>query len=363
MVRIAGDGRARHKICIIYILLRACQRIFNIRYYWRMSKSITLSCIVPCLNEQANLSVLLPELLDVLAGLACRFEVIVVDDGSTDATPEIMRHWTSLHPEIRYLRLSRNFGKEAALSAGLDAALGDAVVCMDADMQHPPSMIAAMYQRWRAGVQMVYAVRATRSDETRFKRIGTRMFYALMRTSGGLRVPPNAGDFRLMDRVVVDALKQLPERDRFMKGLFAWVGFQSEAMPYNPPERLHGVSRFNPLKLLRFAVDGLTAFTTWPLRLISLLGAGLALLAFLYGIFIIITYLLFGDPVRGWATLITVILFFAGVNLMSLGVVGEYVARIFTEVKCRPIYLLRETSGVGLTTKTNEDTNKPKQVS
>ncbi len=315
-----------------------------------MPVPVTLSCVVPCLNEQVNLGVLLPELLATLAHQDCTVEIIVIDDGSTDGTPDLMRHWTRLHPEILYLRLSRNFGKEAALTAGLEAASGDVVVCLDADMQHPPAMIPDMLARWRAGVQMVYAVRASREDETWFKRIGSRLFYALMRTSGGLSVPANAGDFRLMDRVVVDALLRLPERDRFMKGLFAWVGFQSEAIPYAPPQRLHGISRFRPMKLLRFAVDGLTAFTTWPLRLLSLLGACLSLLAFAYGLVIVITHWLYGDPVRGWATLITVVLFFSGVNLMSLGVLGEYIARIFTEVKQRPVYLLRERIGTGLGT-------------
>ncbi|CAM5218864.1 Glycosyltransferase involved in cell wall biosynthesis OS=Castellaniella defragrans OX=75697 GN=HNR28_000675 PE=4 SV=1 [Castellaniella defragrans] len=314
----------------------------------------TLSCVIPCLNEQANLGVLLPELLATLAQEDCALEVIVVDDGSTDGTPDLMRHWADLHPEIVYLRLSRNFGKEAAMTAGLEAARGDAVVCLDADMQHPPELIRTMLARWRSGVQMVYAVRATRHDESWFKRVGSRIFYALMRTSNGLGVPPNAGDFRLMDRAVVDALLRLPERDRFMKGLFAWVGFESEALPYVPPQRLHGVTKFRPLRLLRFAVDGLTAFTTWPLRLLSLLGACLSLLAFLYGLFIIVSHWLHGDPVQGWATLITVILFFSGVNLMSLGVVGEYIARIFTEVKARPVYLLRERAGRGLNARASE---------
>jgi glycosyltransferase involved in cell wall biosynthesis len=300
---------------------------------------------VPCLNEHTNLGILLPELLATLQPQVDALEIIVVDDGSTDGTPDLLRHWCGLHPEIVYLRLSRNFGKEAALTAGLEAARGNVVVCLDADMQHPPRMVSAMLARWREGVQMVYAVRATRQDESPFKRIGSRLFYALMRTSDGRTVPPNAGDFRLMDRVVVDALLRLPERDRFMKGLFAWVGFEAEAMPYVPPQRLHGVSRFRPLKLLRFAVDGLTAFTTWPLRLLSLAGACLSLVAFLYGLLIIVTHLLYGDAVRGWATLITVVLFFSGVNLMSLGVVGEYIARIFTEVKGRPVYLLRERLG------------------
>jgi glycosyltransferase involved in cell wall biosynthesis len=215
-------------------------------------------------------------------------------------------------------------------------------------MQHPPSLVPGMLDRWRAGAQMVYAVRATRDDETLFKRLGTRLFYKLMRTSNGLHVPENAGDFRLMDRAVVDALLRLPERDRFMKGLFAWVGFDAEPLPYTPLERLHGTSRFKPFKLFRFAVDGLTAFTTWPLRLLSLIGFALSLVSFAYGLYVIVSHWLYGDPVRGWASLITVVLFFAGVNLISLGVVGEYVARIFTEVKGRPIYLLRDHQGVGL---------------
>lgn len=313
-----------------------------------MAAPVTLSCVIPCLNEQANLAVLLPRLLAVLAQEDCTPEIIVVDDGSTDGTPELLHHWTQLHPEVVYLRLSRNFGKEAALTAGLEATRGAVVICLDADLQHPPEMLPDMLARWRAGIQMVYAVRATRQDESWFKRAGTRLFYALMRTSNGLRVPPNAGDFRLMDRMVVDALMRLPERDRFMKGLFAWVGFETEAMPYTPPQRLHGVSRFKPLRLLRFAVDGLAAFTTWPLRLLSLIGGGLSLLAFIYGLFIVVAHLLYGDPVQGWTTLITVVLFFSGVNLMSLGVVGEYISRIFTEVKGRPVYLLRERAGRGL---------------
>lgn len=316
----------------------------------------SLSCIIPCLNEQDNLNALLPELLAMLQAQGCEYEILVVDDGSTDATPEVMRHWTVLHPEIVYLRLSRNFGKEAALTAGLEAARGQVVACLDADMQHPPSLVPEMLDRWRAGVQMVYAVRATREDETLFKRIGTRVFYKLMRTSNGLHVPENAGDFRLMDRAVVDALLRLPERDRFMKGLFAWVGFEAEAMPYTPPERLHGISRFKPVKLFRFAVDGLTAFTTWPLRLLSITGLALSMLSFIYGLVVIVSHWLYGDPVRGWATLITVVLFFAGVNLISIGVVGEYVARIFTEVKGRPVYLLRDQQGHGLSGASPADT-------
>lgn len=313
-----------------------------------MSRLSSISCVIPCLNEDANLNVLLPELIAVLQSLAPVFEVIVVDDGSTDGTALSMSRWVDEHPEVVYLQLSRNFGKEAALSAGLDAAAGKVVVSMDADLQHPPALIPQMLKRWEEGADMVYAVRASREDESAFKRLGTKLFYQLMRESGGMRVPENAGDFRLMDRKVVDALMLLPERNRFMKGLFAWVGFRAEPFYYSPPERLHGASTFKPFKLFRFALDGLTAFTTWPLRLLSIAGIGLSALSFIYGLFIIISHWLYGDAVRGWATLIIVVLFFAGINLISVGVLGEYIARIFGEVKNRPIYIVRKQKGTGL---------------
>ncbi len=316
----------------------------------------SLSCVVPCLNEEANLNVLIPSLIAVLKTLAPAYEIIVVDDGSSDATPDTMARWATQYPQIVYLQLSRNFGKEAALTAGLEAARGQVVVCMDADLQHPPALIPKMVERWQQGIEMVYAVRASRDDESLFKRLGTRLFYKLMRTSGGLEVPENAGDFRLMDRAVVDALLMLPERNRFMKGLFAWVGFRSEPLLYTPPERLYGTSYFKPLKLLHFAIDGITAFTTLPLRLLSLFGIGLSLLSFAYGLIIIISHFLYGDEVQGWTTLITIVLFFAGVQLISVGVVGEYIGRIFNEVKSRPVYLKRQQVGQGLATKLSDDT-------
>ncbi len=313
-----------------------------------MPESVSLSCVIPCLNEEPNLDVLMPVLLAVLKKLTSDYEIIVVDDGSTDATAATMRQWTQRYPQIVCLHLSRNFGKEAALMAGLETAQGRVVVTMDADMQHPPSLIPRMFERWKDGVEMVYAVRTSRQDESIFKRLGARVFYKLMRGSHGLQVPPNASDFRLMDRAVIDSLLLLPERNRFMKGLFAWVGFRAEAFPYSPPERLHGKTFFKPWRLFGFAIDGLTAFTTWPLHLVSVVGIGLSLLSFSYGVYIVITYLLYGDPVQGWATLITLILFFSGVNLISLGVVGEYVARIFNEVKGRPLYLVRRRVGQGM---------------
>lgn len=313
-----------------------------------MSNPESISCVVPCLNEHANLGVLIPGLITVLKKLTPRYEIIVVDDGSTDATPELVNRLAAAHPEIVYLQLSRNFGKENALSAGLEAAQGQVVVSMDADLQHPPALIPEMLARWQAGADMVYGVRASRHDESAFKRVGTKLFYQLMRTPGGVRVPENAGDFRLMDRSVVDALLMLPERNRFMKGLFAWVGFKAEPFYYHPPERLHGTSTFKPFKLFGFAIDGLTAFTTWPLRVLSVAGIVISLLAFAFGAFTVIKHLLFGDPVQGFTTLATVILFFAGVNLVSVGVLGEYIGRIFGEVKNRPVYIVRKRHGQGL---------------
>ena len=315
---------------------------------WRTPNSPTLSCVIPCLNEVENLQVLVPRLLALLPDLVAEFEIILVDDGSTDATAQWACELAATEPSLVYLQLSRNFGKEAALTAGMEAARGEVVVSMDADLQHPPELIPQMLERWRQGAEMVYAVRADRQDETRFKRWGTRLFYRLMRTSGGLEVPRDAGDFRLIDRCVVDALLQLPERDRFMKGLFAWVGYSAEPILYDPPKRLHGSSRFDPVRLFRLAVDGITAFTTWPLRLMSLTGLLLSMASFAYGLVIIISHLLWGDPVQGWTTLITVILFFAGVQLIAVGVLGEYIARIFSEVKGRPVYLVRRRRGSGL---------------
>ena len=303
-----------------------------------------VSCVIPCLNECDNLRLLLPTLRSQLESLCTQWEIIVVDDGSTDATPDLMAEWATLDG-MRYVQLSRNFGKEAALSAGFEAADGDVVICLDADLQHPPALIGSMLTRWRAGAEMVYAVRAHRDDEPWFKRVGARGFYRLLSGAQGVQVPPHAGDFRLMDRRVVDAVIALPERTRFMKGLYAWVGFRAEALPYTPDSRVHGASRYSTWRLLRLALDGLTAFTTWPLRMVSLLGGVFSLMAFVYGGYLVLAYLINGNQVSGWTTIMTALLFFAGINLVSLGVVGEYVARIFDEAKGRPLFVTRQQRG------------------
>jgi glycosyltransferase involved in cell wall biosynthesis len=306
-----------------------------------------LSCVIPCYNEAANLRLLLPILGQQLRACASEWEIILVNDGSRDDTSAVFDEWTS-QPGIRAIEFSRNFGKEAALTAGLQAANGDVVVLMDADLQHPPQLVSDMVVQWQSGADVVYALRANRNDESLFKQLGTRAFYRLINAKSRFHVPPDAGDFRLMDRTVVDALLALPERNRFMKGLYAWVGFKSVAIPYEPAERAMGKTNYNALKLIAFSIDGLTAFTTWPLRVASISGMVMALLGFLYGIYVSVDYLLYGNAVSGWTTIVVCLLFFVGLQLISLGILGEYVARIFEEVKNRPLDVVRRALGKGL---------------
>jgi glycosyltransferase involved in cell wall biosynthesis len=306
-----------------------------------------LSCVVPALNEHDNLALLLPALAEMLTQISSVWEVIVVDDGSSDRTPELMNVFARISG-FHYLQLSRNFGKEAALSAGLATASGDVVVCLDADLQHPLALIPEMLERWKAGVDTVYAVRKNRGDESWLKRVGAAIFYGILGQGQRVRIPPDAGDFRLMDRQVVDALLQLPERTRFMKGLYAWVGFKAEPILYIPAERLHGRTHFNLFQLIHFAVDGITSFSTWPLRAFNLVGSLVALLAFGYGIYLVIDYFLNGHDVSGWTTIVTGMFFFSGINLMALGTIGAYIARIFDEVKQRPLYVVKQNTRLKL---------------
>ncbi len=305
-----------------------------------------ISCVVPAYNEAPNLAPLLTALTAQLRAMTERWEVLVVDDGSRDATPAAIAPWL-LRPGVRYLRLSRNFGKEAALSAGLARVDGDVVVLMDADLQHPPDLLPRLLEAWRAGADMVGARRASREDESWVKRMGTRAFYRFVNASSQVRIPDDAGDFRLMDRRVVDALNALPERNRFMKGLYAWVGFRTEIVPYTPAPRVAGRSSFSIWRLSRLAVTGITAFTNAPLRLWSAVGGVIALLALVFGVWIVIEHFVEGHPVPGWATLVTSVMFFSGMQLLSIGILGEYVGRIFDEVKQRPIYLVDVEAGSG----------------
>lgn len=302
---------------------------------------------MPSLNEADSLQVLLPALQAVLEKENLAWEIIVVDDGSTDATPALMADW-STRPGFRYVQLSRNFGKEAALTAGLEAANGDAVICLDSDLQHPPELMTEMLARWRAGADMVYAVRAHRKEESALKRLGSRVLYTLLTKGSRVNIPQNAGDFRLMDRRVVTALLQLPERTRFMKGLYAWVGFQTSAIDYLPNDRRFGRTHYNYLRLVQLALDAITSFSTWPLKMMSLTGFAVASLSMMYGIYIVMKYLIVGNPVSGWTTIVTAMLFLSGVNLLGLGLIGTYIGRIFDETKQRPLYLVRQRLGRGL---------------
>ena len=306
-----------------------------------------LSCVVPCWNEAANLRRLLPLLSQMLDEHAREWEVVLVDAGSTDEPAEVLADWAQ-RPGFVAGQLSRNFGKEAALTAGLRCARGEIVVTMDADMQHSPGLIPTMLRHWQAGADVVCAVRDSRSDESALKRLGARGFYALVNAAARFEVPAGAGDFRLMDRAVVDALLALPERNRFMKGLYAWVGFDAVAIPYTPEPRAHGRSRFNALRLLGLSFDGLTAFTTWPLRAVSVGGFGLALLGFVYGGYLSLSYLLNGNDVSGWTTIVVSLMFLSGIQMIAIGIAGEYIGRIFEEVKGRPLYIVKRELGHGL---------------
>jgi glycosyltransferase involved in cell wall biosynthesis len=304
----------------------------------------SISCILPAFNEGQSLPALLTELSNELRQHFERWEIVVVNDGSSDDTEIQVAPW--LHGRgVRYVSLSRNFGKEAALTAGLDRARGDLVLLMDADLQHPPALIPDMLRAWREGADMVYTVRATRGDESFLKKLGTRVFYRIVNAGSAVPIPANAGDFRLLDRSVVGALKSLPERNRFMKGLYAWVGFRSVAVPYEPNERFAGDSSFSMRGLSRLAITGVTAFTNAPLRLWSAVGAAIAVCALLGGLWIVIEHYTTGIDVAGWATLAVSAMFFSGVQLLSIGILGEYVGRIFDEVKQRPVYLVRHDSG------------------
>ena len=303
-----------------------------------------LSAVVPFLNEAATLPRLIQELERVLGDLGLPWELVLVDDGSRDDSLAVARRELQGRPHIRasIISLSRNFGKEAALTAGLEATHGDVVVPLDADLQDPPELIAPMLEQWRQGFDVVYAVRRRRAGDSPIKRLTAFGFYRLMGRLSSTTIPADTGDFRLMDRCVVEALAQLPERSRFMKGLFAWVGFRQTAIQYDRDARQGGTSGWSYWKLWNFALDGITSFSRVPLQVLSGGGLLIAGLALLYGAWMVLRTLLFGIDLPGYASLMTAILLLGGLQLIGLGVLGEYLGRVFEEVKRRPLYLVRE---------------------
>jgi glycosyltransferase involved in cell wall biosynthesis len=306
----------------------------------------TLSIIVPMYNEEEALDGFFKRVQRVLQTVTPSYEIICVNDGSRDLTLARLRQVAERDERIKVVNLSRNFGKEIALSAGLDHAVGDAVIPIDADLQDPPEVIPLMVAKWRAGAKLVLAKRRDRSTDGWLKRLTASGAYWLFSKLTHPQIPQNVGDFRLMDRAVVNAIKRLPERSRFMKGLFAWIGYEAETVEYDREARFAGETKWNYWKLWNFALDGITSFSSLPLRVWSYLGFGVSLFAMGYLGFTIAKTMIFGLDVPGYASLLSVILFFNGVLLVGIGVIGEYLARIFTEVKARPLYIVSETIGM-----------------
>jgi polyisoprenyl-phosphate glycosyltransferase len=307
----------------------------------RLTAQPHITVMVPAYNEEKNIAHTLQNIRSVLQQMSPHWDMVVVDDGSRDQTAQVVQSLVD-DCHVTLVRFSRNFGKENAISAGLSYAKGDVVICMDADGQHASELMLTMLEKWREGYDMVYAVRQDREQESSFKLWGSRLFYRMMSASTHVEIPRDAGDFRLMNRKVVDALCALPERNRFMKGIYAWVGYKSIGIPYTPLPRLHGESAYSKLKLIALAWTGITSFSVLPLRLASLTGATLALLAFAYGAVVVIDALFFHESVPGWPTVVASMMFFAGVQLLFIGVLGEYLARVYDEVKGRPPYIVAE---------------------
>ncbi len=319
----------------------------------RLDLSPSISCVIPAFNEARNLGRVLTPILATLARMSPQLELIVVDDGSRDDTAQVMHTLCAHHPQVVYLKLSRNFGKEQALTAGLNATRGDVVILMDADGQHPVELLPTMLAKWRTGSDVVYAVRKTRDDQSNLQATLTGWFYRLVNWGNRVQIPPNAGDFRLMDRKVVAALNSLPERNRFMKGLYAWVGFNSTAIDYEPLPRTDGKSNFGLRGSLSLALTGILAFSIAPLRALTLLGMALSAVALGYGAWVVAEYFFSGIAVPGYATIVVGMMLFSGIQLLSIGVLAEYVGRIYEEVKQRPPYLISERQGAGLATLTD----------
>ena len=304
--------------------------------------SQSLAVVVAAYNEAAALPALHVRLQGVFATLGMSCRVLYVDDGSRDGTWAAMRTLAEADPRVSLLRLSRNFGKELALTAGLDLVDADAVVVLDADGQDPPELIPAFVAKWREGFDVVFGTRSAREGETWLKRTTATAFYRVMNRLADTAIPADTGDFRLMSRRVVEALRGLRERQRFMKGLFAWVGYPQTSIAYQRQPRIAGSSKFNYWRLWNFALEGITGFSTAPLRAATYVGFVTAAFAFVYGAWVVTKTLLWGEPVQGWPTLMAVVLFLGGVQLMALGVIGEYLGRLYLESKQRPLYLVQE---------------------
>jgi glycosyltransferase involved in cell wall biosynthesis len=304
-----------------------------------------LSVILPFYNESGSVRHLLQRLYPALSKLDLDYEIICIDDGSSDATFETLVNERQFDRRLKIVRFARNFGKETALTCGLQLAKGKVAVTMDSDLQHPPEVIADLIKKWREGFDVVHATRIDRKNESRVRRFFSRAFYAVFRKIADIQMPEGAGDFCLLDRKAIDAIVAMPERNRFMKGLMSWVGFRQGTVPFEVGPRDSGHSNWSFFRLLRFAFDGLSSFSTFPLRIWTWCGALVSFAAIAYAFYLVADTLIYGVSVPGYASLMVGILFLGGLQLLSLGIIGEYMARIFTEVKARPLYFISERVG------------------
>lgn len=306
----------------------------------------TITILIPCYNEENSIEILYEHLQKVISQLQeYNFQILLVNDGSGDNTLIKMKELHAKDPSVSYLSLSRNFGKENAMLAGLDYAEGDAIVLMDADLQDPPKLIPQMIREWENGFDDVYARRRTRAGETWFKKASAHLYYKILQKFADIDIPADVGDFRLLDRRAVNALCSLREKQRYTKGLFSWIGYNKKELVFDRDPRAVGSSKMNFFKLFGLAVDGITSFSVAPLRFASVLGFIISSVAFVYLLIVVCKTLLLGDPVAGYPSMVSIILFIGGIQLMVLGIIGEYVGRIFYEAKGRPDYLVSEYNG------------------
>ena len=302
-----------------------------------------VSILIPCYNEEKSLPLLYPELVKLMDGNpGYEWELMFVNDGSTDDTLHELQRLRQQDGRVNYVDLSRNFGKEAAMLAGFDYVTGDAVVILDADLQHPPTLITDMIKYWEQGYDDVYAKRSTRGKESWLRRRLSLLFYRILQQSSRFDVLPNVGDFRLLDRKCINALKKMRESERYTKGMYGWIGFKKKELEFQQGDRLAGKSSWSFRRLFSLALDGITSFTNVPLRVSTIVGFIVSLCAFLYMIYVFIKALIWGDPVQGYPTLVILVLFLGGIQLLSLGVIGEYIGRIYNETKNRPNYIVRQ---------------------
>lgn len=316
-----------------------------------------ISVVIPVLNESSNIDALYARLSPVLDAVGNPWELVFIDDGSTDDTLERLRTLNLRDDRVSAISFSRNFGKEIAVAAGLRYARGDAAILMDADLQHPPEVLQQFVENWRAGYQVVYGQRVDRETDGAAYRIYSGIFYRLFNSIAHSELPRGAGDFRLLDRKAINAMNTLTETARFNKGLFTWIGFKSIGVPYVVAERAGGTTKWNYRRLARFAIDGITSFSTVPLRVWSLLGLTVSLASIVYAISFLIRTMVFGVDVPGFPSLIISVMMFSGVQLISLGVIGEYLGRVYEEVKARPLFLVAEE--IGPAAQRGKTTNEP----